>query len=143
MHLELEPDGELVLKQPLDDLARLNSAEYWRKQYGPAAIAEVELSDPLTRPKIILPRPDDELDLVVLGEMRNVFIPVSFHLAASGRLEIHYSMDARINPGNVMGSAGLDQHSLPQITQLFHQRQDVLLEQRFTSGYFHQRTIEG
>jgi hypothetical protein len=29
MHLELEPDGELVLKQPLDDLARLNSTEYW------------------------------------------------------------------------------------------------------------------
>ena len=52
-------------------------------------------------------------------------------------------MDARVDPGNVMRSAGLDQHSLAQITQLFHQRQDVLLEQRFTPGYFHQRTIKG
>ena len=51
-------------------------------------------------------------------------------------------MDARVNPGNVMGSAGLDQHSLPQITQLFHQRQDVPLEQRFTSGYFHQGQLK-
>ena len=45
MHLQLEPDVEIVLQQPLDDLARINSAKDWRKQHGPAAIGEIKFGD--------------------------------------------------------------------------------------------------
>ena len=71
--------------------------------------------------------------------MRQIFPPISRHLAAAGTFQIHDTPDAGIQPGNIMRATGLDQHRETVIAQSFHDRQDIGLQQRFAASEFHQR----
>ena len=51
-------------------------------------------------------------------------------------------MHARVNSGDVVRSAGLDQNSLSEVTELRHEWQDIPLQEGFASGDFHQRTVK-
>ena len=62
------------------------------------------------RPFVIFDRADDEFDFIGGFQMRDVFQTIAFDFAAAGAFQIHDAADTRINFGDVVRAAGLDQN---------------------------------
>ena len=70
--------------------------------------------------------------------MLQVLPAISLHFSAAGALQIHDAMDAGVHRRYIDGAARFDQHAEFVVTERFHQRQRVGLQQRFAAGQFDQ-----
>jgi hypothetical protein len=51
-------------------------------------------------------------------------------------------MHARIDSGDIVSAARLDENGFAEVAQFFHERQDVPLQEWFASGDFDKRTLK-
>jgi hypothetical protein len=99
--------------------------------------------DLFPRPLVIFSRSNDKLHLITTVQKRDIRIEILAVLATRGRLQIHDSVHARVDSGDVVRTAGLDEHRSICIANCGHQRKNVSLKQGFSSGDLDQRAREG
>ncbi len=115
VHLKLETRFQLVAKHPADDVLGINLAEHGREQHLAAPPVERVLPDHSSRPLVIFFRANDEFHFVPLGQVRKILHEIACAFAAPRRFEVHDSVDARIDLGNVMSATGLDENLFSSI----------------------------
>ena len=62
--------------------------------------------------------------------------------AATGRFQVHDSVDAGINLRNIVRAARFQQNGVAGVAQDRHQREDVLLQKRFAAGDLNEWTAK-
>lgn len=131
--LWLEPNGKAVSKNPFSKRLQRHFAPNRRKEDS-TAVGEVVFGKLAFGPVVISAVGEDELDLVLRGEVAEVGVTVLVGLAAARGFDVHDLDDARVHVGNVLGAAGFEQDGETEIAEPHEQGKDVGLEERFTSG---------
>ena len=79
----------------------------------------------LAGPFVVFAAADDEFHFVALGEVLDVAPQIARTFAGGRRLQIHNAVNPRVDLRDVMCAAGFDEHGLPCVAELGHQREYV------------------
>ena len=107
VHLELKPDLEIVLQDPIDKLARFELIEH-RGEQNRKAIGEAIFLDSFFRPEIILASSDNELDFVMRLKFVQIAIEIVLAFAAAGAFQVDDLDDLWVYPPNVQAPASFE-----------------------------------
>ncbi|MNN28061.1 hypothetical protein D3C81_1416180 [compost metagenome] len=68
----------------------------WREQYLAGALLQSILDELGYRPVIVFPRADDELHLIVAGQLAKVLVAVARHFSGARSFQIDHATDTFI-----------------------------------------------
>src|SRR5690606_21220539 len=77
---------------------------------------------------------DDELDLVIGGQLADVAPQVAVHFRRTGRLDVEYLRYPPIHRRDVDRAGGLQRHLVASVAQALQQTDTALLRKRLATG---------
>ena len=102
---------------------------------------QIVFSDRIACPFVVLAAASDEFHFIAFGQVIEVAAEILLRLATTWRFEVHDAVHPWVNDRDILCTAGLDQDAFAYITKSCHQRQHILLQERFTTCDLHHRYI--
>ena len=140
VHLKLEPNLEIVLQNPIDKLARFESIEH-RGEQNRKPPSKMVFLDGIFGPGVVFASPNDEFDFVMRLKLVQIAIEIVLAFAAAGAFQVEDLDDLWVYRPDVQAPASFEQNGAARLNQAFHQRKDVLLQERLTPGHFNQWAV--
>ena len=138
----MHASGEPVLEDPFGELPQVEYAMHRRQVHRGHATGQLVEGNDVTGIPVIAMVFQDEFHLIMRPKPLEVRPVISLRFSAAWALHVENGHDRCGNACGTAMPACFEQHRMPSVHQRLHERIDLILQERFSTGNFDERAIE-